>query len=82
VIFLSPAIVQTELVRVAQGKRSRVPIKVLAEYVARYCLGDSESNESSRTHRDDSVRWLNRLYCLRDSRSISRKVTHDSTTTN
>ena len=63
-MYLNSSIARRELAKVARGKGSRIPTKILAEYVLNYCMADSKLEPLQ----DDSVRWLKRLYALEDPR--------------
>jgi hypothetical protein len=58
-VYVNSAIAQSSLRSLARGKKSRVPVQVLAEYV----LLSYSSTPEPGVH-DGSVRFLERLYAL------------------
>jgi len=63
-MYLNSSIARRELAKVARGKGSRIPTKILAEYVLNYCMTDSKPEPLQ----NDEVRWLKRLFALLDQR--------------
>ena len=64
-MYLNSEITRRELAKVSQGKRSRIPISVLAEYVLNYCTPNTTPVSDPL---GDSVRFLEALYALEDPR--------------
>jgi hypothetical protein len=62
-VYLNSEIARQELAHLSRGKRSKVPVNVLAEYLLNYCAAPSPA----KPH-DDSVEFCQRLYALEDMR--------------
>jgi hypothetical protein len=67
--YISPSIARSELRSLAHGKRSRIPVKILAEYVLNYCSQPAQPSTPKPRPQDDSVQFLERLYALEDPRA-------------
>jgi len=67
-MYISPSIAQSELRTLARGKRSRIPVRVLAQYVLNYCTRDAAAMPEPGIQ-DDSLRFLEALYRLEDPRA-------------
>lgn len=65
-MFISTSIAQSELRTLARGKKSRLPINLLAGFVLNYCM--APATKPARKPHDNSVRWLKALYALEDPR--------------
>ncbi|MBZ5532714.1 MAG: hypothetical protein LAO20_14880 [Acidobacteriia bacterium] len=61
-MYLNNEIARKELAGIARGKKSRVPVPILARFVLEYCI-------TPEVHAyDDSAPFLERLYSLEDTR--------------
>jgi hypothetical protein len=66
-VYLNSEIARQELAHLSRGKRSRIPVNVLAEFLLNYCSQDAAPARAVKPH-DDSVRFLEALYALEDPR--------------
>ncbi len=71
-MYLDREVAQAELHTLARGKRAHLPIRVLAQYVLTYLIRDSGFTHEPSS-RDDSLQFLERLYALKDPRSLTDK---------
>lgn len=66
-VYVNSAIAQPSLRNLARGKRSHIPVHVLAEYLLNYCTPGASSTRAPAPQ-DDSLQFLDRLYALKDPR--------------
>jgi hypothetical protein len=66
-MYLSPSIAQEELRALARGKKSRLPLNVLAQYVLDYPTRDAAPTPEPGTP-DDFCAFAERLIALKDVR--------------
>lgn len=64
-MYLNHERAQRELITLSKGKRSHVPVSVLAEYVLNYC---SPNTTPVSDPLGDSLQFLERLFALEDPR--------------
>jgi hypothetical protein len=67
-MYLSPSIARAELNALSEGRRSQIPVRLLAEYVLNYCTRGAAPNPEPGTH-DDSGKFLRSLFALEDRRT-------------
>jgi ubiquinone/menaquinone biosynthesis C-methylase UbiE len=68
--YLSTEIVRKQLRALSGGKKSQVPIRVLAQFILDLGCGSGDLARvpEPKAH-DDSVQFLTRMYALKDPRS-------------
>ncbi len=64
-MYASSAVVREQLIRLSRGRRSEIPLKVLAHYVLDYGV---RAEMAPPAPVDDFVRFARRLYSLPDTR--------------
>ncbi len=65
-VKITPTKMRAELRALAHGKKPRIPVDILADYILTYC-----AKSGGATHprpQDDSIAFLKRLYALEDPR--------------
>lgn len=65
-MYISTPIAHAELHTLARGKKSRLPIQVIAQFILD--CGGPQSPTCAPEPQDDSVQFLKRLFALEDRR--------------
>jgi hypothetical protein len=64
-VYLNSEIARQELAHLSRGKRSRIPVNVLAEFVLNYCTPNATPVSDPL---GDSLQFLERLFALEEPR--------------